>query len=411
VHVKYLRIAAVAATFACTRAGAQADAPSVSGLEPSGAASVRLPLDRRRPGLRPSARRTRATAAPTYTIVSVGAPSANSEPAAFNNTGQIAGYGDTGCYVYDSGTFRRLPIPSASTQFINCHLGAINDKTAAGTYQIGGTTATPYSSNVAFAVTPSSTIVYYAWSDSALLGVNNNGISLAVADFFPVRTTDLSGSQFFTAHDGGGYLTQVQAPASSATPIHYLLPLKFDQNTTTPFGSNLLNDRNEVLGYDYFTLTPTSANIAVYTLGSPASIVDSSFVPNAAYDSVYGFVPIAFNDRDQILYDADNPDVYPEGIPAVYDIGSEKKTVIPLATPTCPTGAHGVPISMNNTGEVLGEYYCQKGYGYFTWDALSGTHDLSLAIPDTNFTLYPVGVNDNGQILIELEGTWSAGAP
>ena len=384
-------------------AGARAQTITPLGVSQIGNDSVRVPLTRKRPGLRPSRLPAGAAATPAYTLTSFGAPSANSEPAAFNNTGQVVGYGDTGCYVYDSGSFSRLPIPSAGTQYDNCRIASIDDKTAGGTYQVGGTTANLYT-GAAFIVTPRTPIIYYAYEDSSVLGINNNGIALFSALFAPVRTTDFSGLQFFTATNGGGYLTQVQAPASAAAPIHYLLPFQnFGQSTQCAFGGCFINDRSEILGYDSLSITPTSANLAAYTLGNPASLVDLPIDLNASGAFVYGNLPVAFNDRDQILYDANMSQAYLQGKPTIYDMGSGKTTAIPLVTPKCPKGGHGDPLSMNNNGEVLGFYYCNNSFfGYFTWDAVTGTHDLSLVIPDTNFALYPIGINDSGAILIEL---------
>ncbi len=399
-HVKFIRVAAAFVTLFWTCAGAQAQTASLLGASPTGSGSVRIPLARQRPGLRPSRLPSGAAAAPAYTIVSFGAPTVNSEPVAFNNTGQVAGYGATGCYVYDSGSFSRLPIPSAATQYVDCEVASISDKDAGGSYQIGGTTGNPYAgSRYAFAVTPRTPIVYYGYENSVVLGINNNGTSLVSALFVPVRTTDLSGQQYFTATGGGGYLAQVQAPASSVTRVHYLLPFLRYATPPCPFGGCVINDLNEILGYDPFTLTDTSASLALYSLGNPASLVDLPISLNATDGFIYGLPPVAFNDRNQILYNADQGRV-----PAVYDIGSKKTTIIPLVTPNCPKGGYGEPLSMNNKGEVLGTYFCNNNNfsGYFTWDAASGTHDLSVAIPNTNFTLYPIGVNDSGAILIEL---------
>ena len=187
----------------------------------------------------------------------------------------------------------------------------------------------------------------------------------------------------------------MQAPAPSQPRAHYLLPLQSYAVPTCTFGGCVINDRNEILGYDYDTLTDTSANLAVYVLGNPASLVDLPISASFIYGYLESSPPAAFNNRDQILYGA------PKG-PTIYDIASRKTTVVPLVTPSCPKGGSGAPLSMNNNGEVLGQYQCGDFSGYFTWDAATGTHDLGLAIPNTNFTLFPVAVNDNGQILIEL---------
>jgi len=387
------KIACIVATaasiaFGCVRAQATTVAPA---RDPSGTSdlSAALRLRGHLPGLRSSRLRSTAAGQPAYTIVADGAPTTNSTPLGFNNTGQIFGQGSTGCFVYDQGSFVRLPIPSAGGQPIDdCAPVAINDAASNGTFEVGGRGGNPYAAaNYAFIVNNRLPTIYYAYEASSILGINTNGISAVTALFAPVRTTDLAGQQLFTG-SGTGYLSQLQAPVSAAAPIHYLLPFPNYSVPACPFGGCVINDRNKILGYDFFSLTSTSAKVAVATLGKPESLVDLpislNFYPGGYELASTGTV--AFNNNDQILYDAG---VYAADISAIYDIRSGKKTIIRVVTPTCPKGAHTLPISMNNKEEVLGFYYCATNSGYFTWDPVTGTHDLSLQIPSTNFEVAP----------------------
>jgi hypothetical protein len=238
--------------------------------------------------------------------------------------------------------------------------------------------------------------------------VNDNGISVAAAlfgtyiNYYP----SIEPLQLTTAADGRGYLALLQPYPSGRSQQHYLLPT-LEQGATLPpcpFGGCVINDRNEVLGYDFATVAPNVAKLAVYTAGKASSLDDLPITLNYAYGQTVCCTVFAFNDRDDILFSANDKVFDGTPIPAIYNIASGKKTIIPLATPSCPKGVtYGQPLSMNNKGEVLGTYDCPTGPdGYFTWDAASGTHDLGSQIPNTNLTLYPIGVNDSGQILIGL---------
>jgi hypothetical protein len=81
------------------------------------------------------------------------------------------------------------------------------------------------------------------------------------------------------------------------------------------------------------------------------------------------------------------------------------------AIPSIPgnTCAYYLVLSLSNAGQVLGQTAScgsNSDYVYFTWDPVNGTQNLNAEINMTGYSyVYPLGVNDNGQILVQLYPT------
>ncbi len=379
-----------------------------------------------RPGIRGNAPRPFAAATPAYTIHNVGAPAytGGSLPLGFNNTGQIFGFaynvhGYTGpidCVIWTGTVFERLPFPvvTVSTAYHNantrCMPAGIDDANAAtGAYEIVGSVQEEYTFNpnafavVAVASAFKKSSIYYPYSPSAMVGVNSAQTSLATAEFSRDTVADIHGQLYFTATGAVDALSQLQAPASPNAPLeHYLIPTVAN---ACPFGGCAINGAGEVLGYDYTTVNDYStATAALYTLGKPASLVHlpiQDVLGIEQNDNTYQVAvvfPVALNNAGQLVYyDTDL------GSPVLYNVASGAKTVISVLPPGC-SAPSAAPISLNNLGEVLGVVSnCPNYSGYFTWDSVHGTQFLNAEIPASAYTLFPLGVNDRGQILVTLQ--------
>ncbi len=374
------------------------------------------------PGLRRS-HRSRAANAPTYTIHNVGFPSGfpASTPGGFNDTGQIFGLVEVpkvpagsgyvqDCRLWTGFVFVRLPLPASGT----CTALAIDDANAgSGQYEVVGAVTEPFSTGTrAFAAIAGAggfvkSTIYYANSPSTMVGVNASQRSVASAAFERDRIGDLDGQLYFTTEGAGAALTTLQTPAAAnAAPIHNLLPIAPTDYPAYPnpcvFGGCTINAASEVLGFDALTRNAAqTATLAVYTVGNAASLrhlplSGPTLAPGPEEDT-----PVAFNNADRIVYlDSTTNE------PAVLDIDSGAKTRLPVLPPGCPSYAQGVPLSMNDLGEVVGvNLNCTTPSAYWTWDPLHGTQYLASEIPASAYTIYPLGVNDNGQILVQLVDT------
>ena len=366
------------------------------------------------PGLR-SSQRSRAASAPSYTIHNVGYPSGltSSTPGGFNDTGQIfglvnlppgSGYAQD-CRLWTGFVFVRLPLPATGS----CTALAINDANAGtGQYEVVGFETEPFAVNTrAFAAIAGpggfvKATIYYANSPSIMVGVNASQISVASAAFERDRLGDLDGSLYFTTKSAGSALATLQTPAAAnAPPIHNLLPTAptYDPAFPNPcaFGGCTINAANEVLGFDALTknLATQTYTLAVYTVGNATSL---RHLPLSGSLSPQDDTPVAFNNTDRLVYlDSMTNE------PAVLDIDTGAKTTLPVLPAGCPAYAQGIPLSMNDLDEVVGfNTGCTATNAYWTWDPVHGVRYLASEIPASAYTLFPLGVNNNGQILIRL---------
>jgi hypothetical protein len=150
--------------------------------------------------------------------------------------------------------------------------------------------------------------------------------------------------------------------------------------------------------YSHVSSAVAAADLSSAVPARPLVVVPSrSRALAAASYTVHdvGMPSVTFNNANQILY------VDPQFGAAVYNVGTGVKTVIPVSAPNCRSRL-ATPLSMNDKDEVLGFVACPLGTVYFTWDPAGGTKFLSAEIPSNPYTITPLGVNDNGQILIQL---------
>jgi hypothetical protein len=302
--------------------------------------------------------------------------------------------------LWTGSSFRRLPLPSATLPNTSCTPSSMNDvDPATGEYEIVGSATEQFSFGArAFAVLATAagfkrTTIYYADAPSQMVGVSTNQVALATAAFERDTAYDIQGELYSTTTAVSNSLVQLQPLASADSPaLHYLIPT---YSIPCPFGGCAINDRNEVLGYDYLTQNSGGATAALYTVGSPASLVHLPIQDaNASLQSY----PVAFNNANQLAYF-----VAQLNTAAIYDVDTGVRTVIPVSPPGCAVGGTAVPISMNNRGAVLGLDYCPGFNAYWTWDSVNGTHYLEGQIPASAYTIFPLGINDAGQILVNLQ--------
>jgi hypothetical protein len=372
------------------------------------------------PGLRRS-QRSGAAIAPSYTIHNVGYPSGFtlSTPGGFNDTGQIFGLVEVpripagngyvqDCRLWTGFVFVLLPLPATGT----CSALAINDANAgSGQYEVVGAATEAFSVGTrAFAVIagPAGFVksrIYYANSPSSMVGVNASQLSVASAAFERDRIGDLDGQLYFTTAGAGSALATLQTPAAAnAPPIHNLRPIAPTYYPAYPnpcaFGGCTINAANEVLGFDALTQTPypETTTLAVYTVGNAASLRHLPLSGPILAPFPEEDTPVAFNNADRLVYlDSTTNE------PAVLDIDTGTKTRLPVLPAGCPSYAEGVPLSMNDLGEVVGfNLNCTAPSAYWTWDPVHGTQYLASEIPPSAYTIYPLGVNDIGQILVQL---------
>ena len=368
-------------------------------------------------GMRIGTRRPRSATAPVYTIHDVGAPPGYdfSSPSGFNNTGQI--YGQAGhflphggsvqdCVVWSAGVFRRVPVAKITTYGTGCVANGMNDAAAAsGEYEVVGSATEEFAvDGHAFAAVAGPggfkrTTTYFAYAPSTMVGVNAAQISAAAAEYDRDTAYDVYGLLYATATGASGSLGALQASPSATTPVVHVLAPTY--RNPCPFGGCAINDRNEVLGYDFRTAYGGLATVALFTVGQPASLVHVPLqdvvvnnIDNPTQVQAATAYPVAFNDLDQLLYlDATLL------APAIYDVATGVRTVVPVAAPGC---VNPVPLSMNNEGEMLGTFASCPTPIYYTWDAAHGTQYLNAQLPANAYTIVPLGVNDNGQILVKL---------
>ncbi len=240
-------------------------------------------------------------------------------------------------------------------------------------------------------------VPYYDHFPAALYGVNSKGTAIGYS-FSPFGYTYKIEPIFVTKPPE--LLTLLQ-PDCAMAANSCLEPLQISQThlldrEPTPqcaFGGCTINDGGTVLG-------TSNDGMELYQVGVPSSL--RALPPN--FDPGYGPIYfIALNDADQLLYF--KKDFYAAGEPVnakILNVADGHVTVIP---PVPGTSCHNYfPISINNAGEVLGfTSYCTRRAFYWTWDPQNGTQNLSAALPPNTYTIRPLGINDNAQILVALE--------
>ena len=152
-----------------------------------------------------------------------------------------------------------------------------------------------------------------------------------------------------------------------------------------------------MLGIDYYT-----DDLMVATVGQPSSAQDLT-VPGSSWES-----PTGINNLNEVAYYQYTSSGPPYSLSYQYTVGASAATEIAPASQWYCNNWY--PLSQNNLGEVLGiGYTCQHDgltYSslYWTWTPAGGMSILNTQIPPSNGydQILPLGVNDLGQILVQL---------
>ncbi len=339
----------------------------------------------------------------TYTIADVGAPPAttfshNGRPAAFNNAGQILGQAESAkkvtddCVLYAGrGTF--IDVSPSMTDTV-CYGTGLSSPDSNGTVRFVGSLATAFVQDAAlFGTLDSSgkiaTTAFTSNQESALGGVNVSGEAIGAAYYLPLGGFDSSYPPFVVA--AGTKTLGIAQPYCVKVAQYCAEPLQ--TVGSCPFGGCTINDSDTVLALD-----SVSEDFMVYTPGPSPSGQDLPAIKVSGQTGI-----LDMNNADQILYstfDATGTHISS----AIYAIGHGITTPIP----TIPGNSCSdyVAESLSNAGQVLGyTQNCKKTADeiYWTWDPANGTQNLNAEIPSNSYhSIAPLGVNDNGQILVSL---------
>ncbi len=344
-----------------------------------------------------------AASGPVYTIVDDGAPSSSTyalqNPVAFNDTGQIVGVATDAvkgnhytCEFFDGSRYRNI---SSSSSITDCNPYAMNDANpASGSIDVAGAVVSTYSyasQTKAFysTITPGleavGTTVFGANDSSYLTGVNAAGAAIGLGYYRPVTGFASTYPAFFLA-SGTLALQLLQPACTTAAPgcgIVTNVACAFGGCSIAADGSLLLLD---VASQTYEILAPSGA-VRYPNLGPSANL-------NGA--------PI-MNDSGQLLYaTASTAGNVTTIVTKIYSVATGASTVVPpIAGNSC---TEYVPTSFNNVGQVLGyTTNCPRSDGgFFVYDAANGTQDLLEDLPTGSVSVDPVGINDRGQILVQL---------
>jgi hypothetical protein len=339
-----------------------------------------------------------------YSIVMYGPPDRARDsgvgPVGFNNTGQIYG----GCIVYSGERFFNF---AKSTNYTNCSATSISDASSSnGIYFVGGNVSSLYDPN-------SSGFVAKLTADGGdkTAGIGSFESSRPDSDVYGVNAAGdayLTSYSVFNPNEPQIYSTTKRSFRSLPPCLvsgnnmsgDCFQPVKYYDEC--PFGACELNGNGLILGVDsdnagfwYIYNPSTNIGISVPDFIDEGESSPSLYVPQL---SNYGLVAVA------TFYEIGSN--MPQTGLAVYSFKEGAWIgVIQLA------GCTGIslPISMNNGGEVLSYADCSNGGEYFTWDPQNGIQILEIPTPSPYTSIYPLGVNDKGQILISALSSTSPG--
>jgi hypothetical protein len=405
-------IPVLALAFAFALGGAAAAAtPAGPGVQADAVIKRAVPPDHF--PLRNTGRRPKLAGGQMYTIVSVGAPPSAyygiSTPVAFNDTGQIAGTADDmakegtpDCVLWTGSAFVDM---SASMNDAECAPSGLSSAVS-GVVHVVGFVSTPFTyPAVAFAgsmnmgMTPATAggamHMFTSNTSSWLFGVNSSGEGIGTAYYAPLTGFFYSYPPFVMP--AGKASLEVAQPQCTTRGQRYCDDPYIADAFNCPFGGCSINDSGLILGYDQNAPTPS---FLTYMHGKMNSAKDIPIMGLGPYS--YAFL----NNRGQIAYSS-----YTMGTPDVASYVYSMSTKKTMAIPTIPGNscAYYYVISFSNAGQVLGETgNCSdpEDHTYFTWDPVNGTQNLLDEINFSGFvSISPLGVNDNGQILVQLGPT------
>ena len=362
--------------------------------------------------------------APAYSIVDYGAPAQASyslgNPVAFNNTGQVVGTAtdlpytqSSTCILFDGSRFRNI---SSSPTVDNCNPMSIDDKSAStgnvvvvgnvvsafsygsGVYEPGQDTVDvkAFVSRIVPATGTVNTTIFAANDISDLTSVNASGLAIGVGAY--ALSQNFSAPAFYVAPGMNSlHVLQPSCTTQTATCDGY------NQQIPCAFGACSLTDDG--------TIFLNNVIIAPDGTAQPFKLPDfDPYRPiiNNAKQLLYRDIPRGFARPSVPIY-------YSQV--RLYQIGTGQETKIPKITGNTCDGY--VPLSFNNAGTVIGlvgQCPATTPDTYFIYDAINGTRDLMALLPSGDGAIVPIGINDNGQILISLtqsDGTihWGILAP
>ena len=343
-----------------------------------------------------------------YSLVDYGSPASAryllEQPIAFNNTGEIAGgasdnvkLGDT-CMLFEGSRFRNI---SSQDSITSCNVNGMNDANrTSGDVLVVGSAVSEYSQteNKAFlsTVAPNPNVArltLFTDDSSSLTGVNANGKAIGIGSYTPLSGFESQTPPFVVTPPSDAF--RVLQP-SCITIRAGCTSIDTEANTQTracPFGGCEITADGTLLLTDLFS----GKSEVIAASGSTQDVALGPHVNEFPGDTG----PI-INDAKQILFSTTTK-VAGTAVTAtkLYQFGSGKITTVPaLAGSSC---SQYIPISFNNLGSVLGYTRgCSRSADtYFVYDPKTGTRALSASLPSAD-TVYPLGINDEEQILVAV---------
>jgi hypothetical protein len=327
---------------------------------------------------------------PTYTIRDFGAPPtatySSSSIVAFNDSDEVVGTGLHGkvvdCVLYTGKAFISLTTSPSVTKCTPLAMNDENPKTgiasvvgyvnyafANGTVAFDGSASTKelvnmelFSSNV----------------PSELNAINDAG--QAVGSIYYEPPGGFTGQPVAYTKAGSG-LTLAEP-----TCVHRLKTcaqgLVFE---TCSFAGCDLDDRGDVEVVQIFS---GSVNDEIFniTKNTCCSTSDEYLATSNHYISDYG-------DTEGVMIDFDYFDLIVNGA----DLGQPNQNEE-------LQGCYSNPASFSNKGNILVVSTCYPGHADWTWDPANGFVDIADSLPANAYAkILPLGINDNGEILVELE--------
>ena len=348
---------------------------------------------------RPAFHRHRAHVKPstTYTIddlITIPSTTIQSSSAiAFNNTGQILGTGyyhnTWSCLIFDNGSI--VAVRKAAMTY--CQPGGISNSNSGSLHFTGWADISRSQNEIAFVGSEgsgsASVRLLERRQPGELQEVNNNGVAVGEAYYEPKGGFFMSRPPFAYSNNAFKPL-QPQCVTNLAGCMEATIGDYNNSGSVCPFGGCAITDANLVLGLD-----DSTGQLMTYTVGNEGSAADTPISWGPAY-------PAGINNENVIAYAYYDPsgETYP-----AYEYQLGASSAVALGTLPGFSCEGYFPISENNTGAVLGfTYNCaSQPETYFTWDPVNGMQDLGPEIPANSYTgLTPLGINDNGQILLNL---------
>jgi hypothetical protein len=216
---------------------------------------------------------------------------------------------------------------------------------------------------------------------SALSGINATGHVVGPGWYDPPLTGFFTLNPELIGVPGASKLVAAQ-PDCTVLEQGCGVDTHIDNSTACPFGGCSINAVGTILGCDLAT-----GAAMTFAFGARSPGVDLPIV------AANGTAP-AINDAAQILYATMSQANFTFSA-FVYSMASKATVEIP----DLPGATDNVPLSINNSGRVLGF----DGTTYWTWDPANGLQDIGAALPANAYqSIAALGINDDDRILVRL---------